>query len=401
MLASKPTEEHRIQLHKDLGIGIDYINYENLYLKKLMFTKYIKRQNQSETLSEELRLLYVAMTRAKEKLIIVSSDKYKDENEFNQKIQEAVYNAKTMPKYIIASNAKKYSDWLIPSIGISLNRWNFIPRFLAKTTVSDVIKEKQETIKVKNIDEMREKVQKLLEFHYERPQSGNIPTKTSVTAIKEMAEEELTRKSDIEYEPIYMMQKPDFMRTEKLGTQIGTAHHQLMAFFDIEKIKTLTENNYADFVASELVRVTNDGQIDSNVVSDKNIADMICKNVTSFWKSDMGKEVLSAKKVYRESPFEISIPAYEYDNTLPDEYRNEQIILQGIIDLYFEDKNGDIILVDYKTDKCTSKAEQLAVAKKYEKQLILYARAMEKILKKSVKDKYLYLFSPQSVVKLD
>ena len=57
-----------------------------------MFTKYIKRQNQSETLSEELRLLYVAMTRAKEKLIIVSSDKYKDENEFNQKIQEAVYH---------------------------------------------------------------------------------------------------------------------------------------------------------------------------------------------------------------------------------------------------------------------------------------------------------------------
>ena len=87
MLVAKPTEERRIQLHKDLGIGIDYINYENLYLKKLMFTKYIKRQNQSETLSEELRLLYVAMTRAKEKLIIVSSDKYKDENEFNQVLQ--------------------------------------------------------------------------------------------------------------------------------------------------------------------------------------------------------------------------------------------------------------------------------------------------------------------------
>ena len=84
-----------------------------------------------------------------------------------------------------------------------------------------------------------EKVQKLLEFHYERPQSGNIPTKTSVTAIKEMAEEELTRKSDIEYDPIYMMQKPDFMRTEKLGTQIGTAHHQLAAFFDIERLRRL------------------------------------------------------------------------------------------------------------------------------------------------------------------
>lgn len=401
MLAAKPTEEHRIQLHKDLGIGIDYINYENLYLKKLMFTKYIKRQNQSETLSEELRLLYVAMTRAKEKLIIVSSDKYKDENEFNQKIQESVYNAKTMPKYIIASKAKKYSDWLIPSIGISLNHWNFIPKFLAKTTVSDVIKEKQETIKVKNIDEMREKVQKLLEFHYERPQSGNIPTKTSVTAIKEMTEEELTRKSDIEYEPIYMMQNLTLCVQKNSVHKSVRRTISLWHFSILKRLRRLPKTITPTLSPSELVRVTNDGQIDSNVVSDKNIADMICKNVTSFWKSDMGKEVLSAKKVYRESPFEISIPAYEYDNTLPDEYRNEQIILQGIIDLYFEDKNGDIILVDYKTDKCTSKAEQLAVAKKYEKQLILYARAMEKILKKSVKDKYLYLFSPQSVVKLD
>lgn len=401
MLSSKPNEENRIQLHKDLGIGIDYINYENLYTKKLMFTDYINQQNQAEKLSEELRLLYVAMTRAKEKLIVISSDKYESEDTFNNRFKYAVYNARTLPPYIMASNAKKYSDWLIPSIGISQNHWNVIPRFLTEVKKSEITEEEQETIEVENIDEMREKVQKLLEFHYARPLSGPIPTKTSVTAIKEMADEELTRESDSEYEPIYMTQKPDFMRTEKLGTQIGTAHHQLMAFFDIEKIKSLSENDYDDLVKSELVRVTNDGQIDNNVVSDKSIADMICKNVTSFWKSDMGKAVLSAKKVYRESPFEISIPAYEYDNTLPDEYRNEQIILQGIIDLYFEDKDGDIILVDYKTDKCSSKEEQLAVAKRYEKQLVLYARAMEKILKKSVKDKYLYLFSPQSVVKLD
>lgn len=401
MLAPNPKEEHRIQLHKDLGIGIDYINYENLYLKKLMFTKYIKHQNQSETLSEELRLLYVAMTRAKEKLIVVSSDKYKDMEEFEKKFQDAVFDAKAKTPYIIASSAKKYSDWLIPSIGISLNHWNVIPRFLNEISVSEVTEEKNEVIELENIDEMRKKVQNLLEFHYVRPLSSTIPTKTSVTAIKEMADEELTRKSDSDFEPIYMTQKPDFMRTEKLGTQIGTAHHQLMAFFDIEKIKTMNENDYADFVRDELIRITNDGQIDNNLVSDKNISDMICKNVTSFWKSDMGKSVLNANKVYRESPFEISIPAYEYDNTLSDEYRNEEIILQGIIDLYFEDADGNIILVDYKTDKCSSIDEQLAVAKRYKKQLLLYAHAMEKILKKSVKDKYLYLFSPQSVIKLD
>ena len=179
-----------------------------------------------------------------------------------------------------------------------------------------------------------------------------------------MAEEELTRKSDIEYEPIYMMQKPDFMRTEKLGTTTSVRHTISLWHFSILKRlrrlpKTITPTlSHPSLSASQMtVRLT------AMLFRIKNIADMICKNVTSFWKSDMGKEVLSAKKVYRETPFEISIPAYEYDNTLPDEYRNEQIILQGIIDLYFEDKNGDIILVDYKTDKCTSKAEQLAVAK--------------------------------------
>ena len=86
---------------------------------------------------------------------------------------------------------------------------------------------------------MREKVQKLLEFHYERPQSGNIPTKTSVTAIKEMTEEELTRKSDIEYEPIYMMQKPDFMRTEKLGTTNRYGAPSAYGFLILKRLRRL------------------------------------------------------------------------------------------------------------------------------------------------------------------
>lgn len=109
MLAAKPTEEHRIQLHKDLGIGIDYINYENLYLKKLMFIKIYKATKSIRNAFGRIASFVCRNDSCKEKLIIVSSDKYKDENEFNQKIQESVYNAKTMPKYIIASNAKKYS----------------------------------------------------------------------------------------------------------------------------------------------------------------------------------------------------------------------------------------------------------------------------------------------------
>jgi ATP-dependent helicase/nuclease subunit A len=114
----------------------------------------------------------------------------------------------------------------------------------------------------------------------------------------------------------------------------------------------------------------------------------------------MGKKLFDAKNIYREMPFEIEITAQEYDPSLSDEYENEKVVVQGIIDLYFENASGEITLVDYKTDRCSTNEEQLAVARRYKKQLELYEQAMEKILKKSVKDKYLYLFSAQSVVEL-
>ena len=154
------------------------------------------------------------MTRAKEKLIIVSSDKYKDENEFNQKSKKQ-YIMQRQCQSTSSHQMQKYSDWLIPSIGISLNHWNFIPRFLAKTTVSDVIKEKQETIKVKNIDEMREKCKSSLNFimNVRNPATFRQNIRNG---NKRNGGRRTYTKSDVEYEPIYMMQKPDFMRTEKL-----------------------------------------------------------------------------------------------------------------------------------------------------------------------------------------
>lgn len=402
MISPKPNDESRIQLHKDFGIGIDYINYEDLYKKELMFTDFIKTQNKSELLSEELRLLYVAMTRAKEKLIVTSVGKYADCDTFFEEIQNIKHQASySVPLHLAATKAKTYSDWLAPAVLLSEKSWRVETHFI-ETLMDKPKKQATEQVVSKDFGIMRDEVQKILDFHYIRPENTSIPTKTSVTAIKEMADAEHIRESDNEErKPIYMSQKPDFMRSEKLGTEIGTAHHQLMAFTDIEKIKELNESDYDEFISSEFKRIAADGQITMSIADDNTLADMICKNAAAFWKSEIGKAVLSAQKVYRESAFEISIPAYEYDNSLVGEHRNEPIILQGIIDLYFIDKNGNVILADYKTDKCQTDEEQRAVAEKYRKQLELYARAMEKILNLPVKDKYLYLFSPQNVVKLD
>lgn len=397
MLSRRSMGENRILLHKDLGIGVDYYNYENMYCKKLMFNEYIKEENDKEYLSEEMRLLYVAMTRAKEKLIVTSSRVYKDTEEYEQKLSKWKNEYSDPSSFARAAReAKSYDEWIMPAAESQNGCWNCFDKVVSSIAYDGESKNDKEEIVIENTEEMRKLITKILEFRYKYPESGAIPAKTSVTAIKEMEDAEHTHEDD----PVYMTQRPDFMRKEKAGAQIGTAHHQIMAYINTDGLKTINEEEYEDFVRKEIIRICAAGQVERDIAEDDEIIEIICKNVCGFFRSRMGKELLSADRIYREKPFEIEITAREYDASLPEEYENEKIVVQGIIDLYFEDNNGNITLVDYKTDRCSSAEEQRAVAEKYRKQLELYERAVEKILKKSVKEKYLYLFSAQSVVKL-
>jgi ATP-dependent helicase/nuclease subunit A len=398
LMLTHSTEENRVMLHKDLGIGVDYYNYEDMYCKKLMFNEYIKDENKREYLSEEMRLLYVALTRAREKLIVTASKVYKNREDYEKQLNEwrEKYAEGVIPKSM-SKDARSYADWIIPAVENGGKCWSVYDDVLTSAHCDAEEKSNEKEKPLENPEEIRELVKRILEFKYPYPEGGALPAKTSVTAIKEMEDSEHIHEDD----PVYMTQKPKFMRKEKLGAQIGTAHHQVMAYIDIDKMRLETDDMYEEFTKNEIARIANEGQIERDIAEDGETVDMICKNVCGFFRSDMGKMVLEAKRVFREKPFEIEISACEYDAALGSEYESEKVVVQGIIDLYYEDKNGDIILVDYKTDRCKTEEEQLSVAQKYKKQLELYERAMEKILKKSVKDKYLYLFSAQSVVKLD
>ena len=341
--------------------------------------------------------MYVAMTRAKEKLIVTSSRVYKDTEEYEQKLSKWKNEYSDPSSFARAAReAKSYDEWIMPAAESQNGCWNCFDKVVSSIAYDGESKNDKEEIVIENTEEMRKLITKILEFRYKYPESGAIPAKTSVTAIKEMEDAEHTHEDD----PVYMTQRPDFMRKEKAGAQIGTAHHQIMAYINTDGLKTINEEEYEDFVRKEIIRICAAGQVERDIAEDDEIIEIICKNVCGFFRSRMGKELLSADRIYREKPFEIEITAREYDASLPEEYENEKIVVQGIIDLYFEDNNGNITLVDYKTDRCSSAEEQRAVAEKYRKQLELYERAVEKILKKSVKEKYLYLFSAQSVVKL-
>ena len=102
-----------------------------------------------------------------------------------------------------------------------------------------------------------------------------------------------------------------------------------------------------------------------------------------FSQSELAKDILNAKKVYKEAPFYISLPAKEIYNVKTE----EQILVQGIIDLYFEDAKGKITLVDYKTDYAKDENELI---EKYKAQLQLYKRAIEQATGKPVENVYIY-----------
>ena len=117
--------------------------------------------------------------------------------------------------------------------------------------------------------------------------------------------------------------------------------------------------------------------------------------IVSFFKTGLAIRMSKSENINRERAFQINIPASEYDPSLSDASKDEKIILQGIIDCFFEEDDG-FVLFDYKTDKVKNGSKE--IKEKYKKQLELYSRAIEELMEKPVKETYLYLFDTNEVV---
>ena len=117
--------------------------------------------------------------------------------------------------------------------------------------------------------------------------------------------------------------------------------------------------------------------------------------ILAFTKSDIAKELKEAKEIYKEKPFYINVPARE----IYEENCDENILVQGIIDLYYIDKDDNLKLLDYKTDYVEPGNEQELV-KKYSKQLELYKEALEEALDKKVQNVYIYSVYLEKVIEI-
>jgi ATP-dependent helicase/nuclease subunit A len=163
-----------------------------------------------------------------------------------------------------------------------------------------------------------------------------------------------------------------------------------MQHMAMDKAPTLEEirETLADMVRRELLTEAQSEVVDAEVI-------------VSFFQNELGRRLLHASQVHREVPFSYGLPAREVYAGTDDTTSEETILLQGVIDCLFEEEQG-LVLLDYKTDhvRSGSQAELEAIRDRYRLQLDLYARAVEKIWRRPVTGKFIFLFDGAYILEL-
>lgn len=356
-------------LHKDYGIGLDYIDFENGIKIPNTTKKIVVDVLKDESVSEEIRKLYVALTRAKEKLIVTAT--VKPPKDGMESMEEKCREESDMSSASVLGK-NHFIDWIMPAAINNPERWQY-KRISYIEAVSGGEEEEKKQMK---IADSGKDISAFMEYEYPYKGISDIPSKVSVSQIKQ-------KKSESEFQTA-MIPVPEFMKPkEKItGAKRGTVIHYIM-----QKIP-FSESMDEEYVDNFIKKLYNDGLLTGEEI------DAVDRSaIAEFYNSPLGIRMRNSEKIYREMAFETEIPA----NMVSEEYpENENVILQGIIDCYFEEEDG-LVLVDYKSDYYEDIEE---MRKKYTIQLELYADAIEEITEKKVKSKYLYLFFGNNVIEL-
>ena len=383
-----------ITLNRNRGLGFNYIaDIKTSYFEQAMMSNTIKlslpsltySQNVEEakvaTYSEQMRLLYVAMTRAVKKLYLIGSSDLT-----NDKEDPAIRNGLLSSEVRLES--KNFLDWILgicrafPDVKDSLDYHTIKLDELNRKTITllDTLTNKKEDSQSHNrqsetIREALEMLKEADEFNIKHQAAINLPRVQTPSQLKnlnnQLKNSEEVSKLQMKKGLPSIFELPDFSSEHVItGAEIGSATHELMQRLDLSQEPTI------DSLKESLDLV----QIHQSVKDKINL-----QKILSFFETDLGKEILSNKdKLHREQPFSM---------LKVDERSNENFVVRGILDGYllFEDH---IILFDYKTDRYQDSTELI---ERYKGQLSLYEEGLTKAYGISKIDKYLILFGKEEV----
>lgn len=387
----------KLVLHPQLGIGMDYLDIRRRTRTPGITRQFLAKKISLENTGEELRVLYVAMTRAKEKLILTGTMK-KAEEKLEAMKNAAVLkegflsfltrmNTNTFLQFVLQAlvcYGDKYPITIIPQEELEQEELAYgVKEELTKLELAVRLKEKEETV--------GKQVQERLAYVYPYEEEEDMRTKVSVSEIKHRAMDRMMAEETAEaVEPKEREQEehhvPAFMegvREENTGAKRGTAMHRVLECYDFKQPP--------DSMQQQLIRMQERGLVKQELLELVNQ-----KALKTFLESPLARRMEKAAaegKLYREKPFVMGEPAKE---VLEGVISEEMVLIQGIIDVFFEEDN-EMVLLDYKTDRIKKKTE---LADRYRTQIELYQKAIERAARKRVKERLLYSFCLNDIVEL-
>jgi ATP-dependent helicase/nuclease subunit A len=347
-------------------LGIRFVDTENSCYKKTIVQTAVEQKKRRESLAEELRILYVAFTRAMDRLILLGT----------LKDAEAAIDAYAVKGTGDYSGARAYLDFLIPA----LEETKII---LRRSNRKDISFRKEETEQKRDdvrsmilggipedaagSQELKLEIQRRLGYQYGHREALQLKSKFTVSELGRMTGSggETLKASAALDTPKFKREKSAFTAAEK-----GTILHKVMEQLDFRRPEAVKE------VVRDLV--------DRMILTEEEAAVVSYQKILGFFDSEIGMRASRAEKLYKEVSFNIKKEMF-----------GEKIIIQGTIDCYFEE-DGKYILLDYKSNYISNSeddAEIERIAENYRVQLELYREALEKIRGVKVEETYLYLFS--------
>lgn len=462
-------------LHRELGFGPKFLEADTRVSYPTLPWLAIRRKIELETLAEEMRVLYVALTRAREKLYLIATVK-----DAGRKLAAwerfANHEGPALPDDAVAA-AKCYLDWIGPALvrhpegqplraaggmaegGLPLaagdpSIWavrivrpdQFAALTEAAVAVDALDDRLQSVLRLEPVDETERwehEVWRRLSWAYPYKAASGMLSKTSVTELKRLSEHHkllasLSEEGDADlalpegglllpeglrpagtlaepkiregvaaagdnsgsaprqsqpaaaaagYRPA-IVRRPRFLEQRKMtAAERGTVFHSVMQHIPLDPPPT-----------EETVRAALERMVERELLTEEQRDAVDTAAIASFFRTELGLRLVGARQVRREVPFSFGLPASDVYGVQAGPESADVIMLQGVIDCVFEEEDG-LVLLDYKTDQLKGRSPQ-SIAEGYRLQLELYARAVERIWKRPVIGKFIYLFDGSHVVEL-
>ena len=400
----------------DLCISCKVIDSKKRLYADSLYRNVMETKGILDSIGEEMRVLYVAMTRAKEKLILTAASKNMEKKVY--KILNDGSNKSVGLPYEKIAGAKSHLDFILHALaghsgvlellgidestrhplkdaglteplikmyvltmeelegGFFVNR---VDKHLQREELSELLYHPKKRA-IERDDALYDKLNRKFDYRYAHTRLSNLYTKTTVSELKKKAMEE---QDDYQNGRLMFEEEkvtkyiPSFVEAKKeaTGTKRGSAYHRVLELIPLGKLKSIEE------VKTAIHEMVTAGRMEADYELLVDAA-----KILKFTNSSLGLRMLAAeekKLLFREQPFVMGLFASEVSEEFP---KDETVLIQGIIDVYFEE-DGELIVADYKTDR-VDKPEDLIT--RYQAQLDYYARSLEQMTGKKVKEKIIY-----------